>query len=45
MTSSDEVLKAFVDKTGARATPVIEVGDQLVKGFDRGKLQRLLNLE
>ena len=30
--------------TGRQATPVIMVGDEVVIGFDRGRLQRLLNL-
>lgn len=31
-------------KTGARATPVIVVGDEIVIGFNRGRLQQLLGL-
>jgi hypothetical protein len=38
------VLQAFVEKTGSRATPVIEIGDELVRGWDRGKVERLLKL-
>ena len=30
--------------TGRQATPVIMVGNEIVVGFDRGRLQRLLNL-
>jgi glutaredoxin 3 len=30
--------------TGQQATPVIRIGDEIVVGFDRGRLQRLLNL-
>jgi len=30
--------------TGRRATPVVVVGDEIVVGFDRGCLQRLLHL-
>ena len=29
---------------GVRGTPVIIVGDEVVRGFDRGKLSRLLGL-
>ena len=39
--------KALADlqaATGRQATPVIMVGDEIVIGFDRGRLQRLLNL-
>jgi glutaredoxin len=37
-------LEAVVATTGRRATPVIVVGDAVVSGFDRGRLQRLLHL-
>jgi len=30
--------------TGQQATPVIVVGDEVIVGFDRGRLQRLLKL-
>jgi glutaredoxin 3 len=30
--------------TGRQATPVLMIGDEVVTGFDRGRLQRLLNL-
>jgi len=30
--------------TGRQATPVVVVGDEVVVGFDRGRLQRLLHL-
>lgn len=29
---------------GVRGTPVIVVGEQVLRGFDRGKLSRLLEL-
>ncbi len=34
----------LVRKAGARATPVIVVGDEVVIGFNRGRLQQLLGL-
>ncbi len=34
----------MVRRTGARAVPVVMVGDEVVVGFDRGKLQRLLEI-
>jgi hypothetical protein len=34
-----------MDKTARRATPVILVDEEVVVGFDRGKLERLLGLE
>jgi glutaredoxin 3 len=44
VSASPEALQSFVEKTGARATPVIAIGDELVRGWDRGKVERLLNL-
>ena len=32
----------LIAKTGRMAVPVITVDDQVVVGFDRGRLQRLL---
>jgi len=34
----------LVGKTGRIAVPVITVDDEVVVGFDRGRLQRLLGL-
>ena len=37
-------VEELIQKTGHRATPVILVDDEVIVGFDRGKLQRLLGL-
>jgi glutaredoxin len=37
-------LEALRATTGQQATPVVVVGDDVVVGFDRGRLQRLLHL-
>jgi len=39
-----EALEEVVRRTGARAVPIVIIGDEVVIGFDRGKLQRLLGL-
>lgn len=39
-----EALETLMATTGQRATPVVLVGDEVVTGFDRGRLQRLLHL-
>ena len=39
-----EALKELVEKTGRRATPVILIGDEVVVGFDRARLQSLLGI-
>ena len=43
--AEDDTARAeLVAKTGRMAVPVIAVDDEIVVGFDRGKLQRLLGL-
>lgn len=43
--AEDEAARAqLLARTGRMAVPVIIVGDEIVVGFDRGKLQRLLGL-
>ncbi len=39
-----EALEEVVRRTGARAVPIVIIGDEVVIGFDRGKLQRLLEI-
>jgi hypothetical protein len=40
----DEARRELLARTGRAAVPVITVGDEVVVGFDRGRLQRLLGL-
>lgn len=37
--------KEMVEKTGQMGVPVIEIDDQVVVGFDREKITKLLNIE
>jgi glutaredoxin 3 len=39
-----KALAALLATTSRRATPVVVVGDEIVVGFDRGRLQRRLRL-
>ena len=39
-----EALEELLEKTGRRATPVILIGDEVVVGFDRARLQGLLGI-
>lgn len=39
-----EALQELVQKTGRRATPVAVIDGEVIVGFDRGKLERLLGL-
>ena len=38
-----EALEAF-RKTGSRGTPTIIIGEEMVLGFDRGKIESLLGI-
>jgi glutaredoxin 3 len=40
-----DALRELHEKTGRKATPVIVVDGELIVGFDRGRLQRLLELQ
>lgn len=42
ISQSEEALKELKEKTGQSGVPVIEVGDRLVIGFDRAKINKLL---
>ncbi len=37
-------LEEMVEKTGKRATPVTLIGDEIVVGFDRRKLEKVLGI-
>jgi glutaredoxin 3 len=39
-----EARDALLAATGQQATPVVIVGDEVIVGFDRGRLQRVLKL-
>lgn len=34
----------MIEKSGQKGVPVIEIGDQIVVGFNQGKIAELLNL-
>jgi len=35
----------MIKKSGQRGVPVVEIGDQIVVGFDREKICKLLNIK
>ncbi len=39
-----EARQELIQKTGQLAVPVITVNDEVIVGFDRGRLERLLGL-
>ena len=44
VTEDLEARETLLATTGQQATPVIVVGDEVIEGFDRGRLQRVLHL-
>lgn len=44
MDQEAEALWELQARTGMRATPVILIGEKVVVGFDRGRLEALLGL-
>ena len=44
MVEDPKAMDELVEKIGRRATPVIVVDGEVMVGFDRGKLERLLGL-
>lgn len=40
----EDARQEAVDKSGQMGVPVIEVGDDVIVGFDKGKLSNLLDL-
>lgn len=44
--SDDETAQNYIfEKTGKMAVPVTEIDDEIIVGFDRGKIMELLNLK
>lgn len=44
--SEDEAKRnELIEKTGQMAVPVIEVGDERIIGFDKGRLKELLSVK
>lgn len=44
VSSDEKAMNDLVEKTGAMATPVIIVGEEVIKGWDRGRVERALGL-
>lgn len=40
-----EALKEMVEKSGQMGVPVIEIDGQIIIGFDRGKISKLLDIK
>lgn len=40
----EKALREMVKKTGQMGVPVIEIGDQIIIGFDKEKICKLLNI-
>lgn len=44
VTKNENDLNEMVRKSGQLAVPVIEIGEQVIVGFDLGKIKKVLNL-
>lgn len=44
ISTDQKAMDEMVEKTGAMGTPVFIIGSEVVRGWDRGKVSRLLNL-
>jgi len=44
VSQNQEALEELVKKTGAMAVPVIDIDGEIVIGFDKEKIDKLLNL-
>lgn len=45
VTSDPAAIDEMIQLSGAMATPVIIIGEQVIVGWDRGKVERALNLQ
>ncbi len=42
--SNDEVAKEMVSKSGQMGVPVVEIGNEIIVGFDKDKITKILGL-
>ena len=45
VSQNQEALQELVKKTGAMAVPVIDIDGEIVVGFDKEKIDKLLNIK
>ncbi len=45
VSQDEKAMKEMVEKTGQMGVPVMEIDGEIVIGFDRGKIIKLLKLE
>ncbi|MFH1671513.1 MAG: glutaredoxin domain-containing protein [Candidatus Portnoybacteria bacterium] len=45
VTEDKEAAQEMIDKSGQMGVPVAEIGDQLIIGFDKTKINELLNIK
>ncbi len=44
VSQDEEEQKKMIEKTGQMGVPVVEIGDEIIIGFDRKKIDELLKL-
>ena len=45
VSQNEEEQKRMVEKTGQMSVPVVEIDEEMIIGFDRAKICKLLNIE
>ncbi len=45
VTENQEAQKEMIDKSGQMGVPVTEINDEIVIGFDKAKVDQLLNIK
>ena len=44
VSKDEKTLEEMIQKSGQMGVPVIEIGDQIIVGFDKPKIVKLLNI-
>lgn len=44
VSSNDKALKEMIEKSGCMTTPVIDIDGEFIVGFDKDKINKLLNI-
>jgi glutaredoxin 3 len=45
VSQNEEVQKEMIEKSGQMGVPVSEINGEIIVGFDKAKIEKLLNLE
>jgi glutaredoxin-like YruB-family protein len=45
VSKDEKILEEMIQKSGQMGVPVVEIGDQIIVGFDKPKLVKILNIK